>query len=214
MFFSPFLSMILHPGILTGCFFMKMRTAYIGLGSNLGDRQSHIRQAVERLSQEEGVMIQRVSPFYETAAAGFQKPAPPFLNGVAELAVECTPQHLLNRLLHIESQLGRIRRPQSPEENGPQSRSIDLDLLLYGDQIISEQNLILPHPRLHLRWFVLKPLSDLCPARPLPGLGLTVAEALQALDAHSAIIGQRVDWMAIPGNGLWGNKNCPEILPP
>ncbi|MFB3788586.1 MAG: 2-amino-4-hydroxy-6-hydroxymethyldihydropteridine diphosphokinase [bacterium] len=163
-----------------------MVTAYIAFGSNLGDRQMLIQQALALLARQEHVTLQRVSPVYETQAEGLAQSAPPFLNGAAELQVECPPRKLLDILLHIESQLGRTRTRTIRENNLPQSRPIDLDLLLYGDQIISEPELIIPHPRLHARWFVLKPLSDLCPRLPLPGMGKTVEEALRALASRPA----------------------------
>jgi len=162
-------------------------TAYIAFGSNLGDRQALIQQALDALARQAGVTLRRVSPVYETEAVGFAHSAPPFLNGVAEIHVECPPRELLALLLRIESQLGRTRPRPSPGEPRPQSRPIDLDLLLYGDQILSDPNLQIPHPRLQARWFVLKPLSDLCPRRMLPGLGVTVEEALRALDTRPAV---------------------------
>jgi 2-amino-4-hydroxy-6-hydroxymethyldihydropteridine diphosphokinase len=133
--------------------------AYIGLGSNLGDREETIRRAVELLGSA------RVSTLIETEPWGYAD-QPRFLNAVAELETDEPPRALLARLLEIERELGRTR-------DGPRygPRTIDLDLLLYGDDRLDEPGLGLPHPRLHERAFVLEPLAELAPELVVPGFG-------------------------------------------
>jgi 2-amino-4-hydroxy-6-hydroxymethyldihydropteridine diphosphokinase len=133
--------------------------AYVGLGANLGDREATIRRAVELLG------ARRVSALRETEPWGYAD-QPRFLNGVAELETDEGPRALLERLLAVERELGRTR--EGPRY-GP--RTIDLDLLLYGEQTIREPGLTVPHPRLHERAFVLEPLAELAPGLVVPGLG-------------------------------------------
>jgi 2-amino-4-hydroxy-6-hydroxymethyldihydropteridine diphosphokinase len=144
--------------------------AYIGLGSNLGEREQLIRRAAELI----GAI--RLSTIRETEPWGLAD-QPPFLNAVAELETALTPRHLLARLLAVERRLGR-------ERTGPRwgPRTIDLDLLLYGEQTVDEPGLEVPHPRLGERIFVLEPLAELIPAQKIPGNG-TVSEALAGLQS-------------------------------
>jgi len=143
--------------------------AYVGLGANLGDREATIRAAVAQLP---GLVA--VSPLHETDPVGVID-QPPFLNGVAALETELPPRELLDVLLAVERRLGRERG----ERWGP--RTIDLDLLLYGDEVIDEDGLTVPHPRLRERRFVLEPLAGLAPKLVVPGLG-GVEELLAELD--------------------------------
>jgi len=138
-----------------------MTLCYIGLGSNLGDRKQYIRQALDRLAQQPGVTLLRVASLYETAPWG-KIDQDRFLNTVAEIETTLTPLNLLQALLQIEASLGRIRG----EKWGP--RTIDLDLLLYGEQEIHLPRLQVPHPYLAERAFVLVPLAELCPDLVLP----------------------------------------------
>jgi 2-amino-4-hydroxy-6-hydroxymethyldihydropteridine diphosphokinase len=134
--------------------------AFIGLGSNLGDRLANLQEAVLRLSKADGVRVTRVSRVYETAPVG---PAQPdFLNAVAEVRTVISPRELLAASLRIEEEMGRVRQ----ERWGP--RVIDLDLLNYGRMKIDEQGLTVPHPRMHERAFVLLPLLELDPDPLLP----------------------------------------------
>lgn len=151
--------------------------AYIAFGSNLGNRERNIREALRRLQMQDGVFLTRVSPVYECEAEGFREPAPPFLNGVVELEVNCSAKDLLAILLGIEKELGRIRS----ENTAYQSRPIDLDLLLMGDAIIQEPNLTVPHPRMAQRGFVLRPLADLNSGELIPGENRSIQEALDRL---------------------------------
>jgi 2-amino-4-hydroxy-6-hydroxymethyldihydropteridine diphosphokinase len=146
--------------------------AYVGLGSNLGDREATIRRAAELI----GAL--RVSPIAETEPWGYAD-QPMFLNAVAEVDTPLSARAFLDRLLDVERRLGR-------ERTGPRygPRTIDLDLLLYGDERISQPGLEVPHPRLHERLFVLEPLAALVPARKIPGNG-TVSEALAGIQSSS-----------------------------
>jgi 2-amino-4-hydroxy-6-hydroxymethyldihydropteridine diphosphokinase len=136
-------------------------TAYVGLGSNLGNREATIRRAVELLGDE----VAAVSSLLETEPWGYAD-QPRFVNAVARLETDRSARELLDRLLEVERELGRRR--EGPRY-GP--RTIDLDLLLYGDERIDEPGLTVPHPCLHERAFVLEPLAELDPALVVPGLG-------------------------------------------
>jgi 2-amino-4-hydroxy-6-hydroxymethyldihydropteridine diphosphokinase len=140
--------------------------AFIALGSNLGDRGATIRAAVAELSATEGVELVAVSSLEETEPVGYLD-QPRFLNGAAELRTELPPRKLLELLLSVEARFGRDRSAGPPQ--GP--RTLDLDLLLYGSERLQEPGLELPHPRLHERIFVLRPLAELDPALEVPGKG-------------------------------------------
>ena len=142
-----------------------MTRAYVGLGANLGDRERRLREAVDALAAEEGIEVVAVSTLRETEPVGVGE-QPRFLNGVVVLDTTLTARELLARLLAIEQRFGRVR---TPGEHGP--RTLDLDLLLYGDEVIDEQGLTVPHPRLHERRFVLEPLAELAPGLVVPGRG-------------------------------------------
>jgi len=139
--------------------------AYVGLGANLGDREPTLRAAVALLGAEEGVEVVAVSTLRETEPVGVGK-QPLYLNGVAELETTLGARELLDRLLAVEQRFGRVR---VPDEHGP--RTLDLDLLLYGGEVIDEPELHVPHPRLHERRFVLEPLAELAPGLVVPGRG-------------------------------------------
>jgi 2-amino-4-hydroxy-6-hydroxymethyldihydropteridine diphosphokinase len=141
-----------------------MATAFVGIGSNLGDREDNLRRAIELLSAEDGVEVVAVSEIRETDPVGPVVQGP-FLNGAIEVETSLGPHELLGRLLSVENRLGRVRS----ERWGP--RTIDLDLLLYGSERVDEAGLTVPHPRLHERRFVLEPLADLDPTLEIPGLG-------------------------------------------
>jgi 2-amino-4-hydroxy-6-hydroxymethyldihydropteridine diphosphokinase len=147
-----------------------MTIAYVGLGSNLGDRERQIREAAELI----GAM--RLSTVIETEPWG-HRDQPLFLNAVAELETPLAARQLLDHLLDVERRLGR-------ERVGPQwgPRTIDLDLLLYGEQALDEPGLVVPHPRLTEREFVLRPLAELVPTLKIPGKG-TVQAALAGLSS-------------------------------
>jgi len=139
--------------------------AYVGLGANLGDRERTLRAAVDGLAGEAGIEVVAVSTLRETEPVGYLE-QPRFLNGAASLETSLPPGRLLDRLLAVEQRFGRVR---IPDEHGP--RTLDLDLLLYGDEVIDERGLTVPHPRLHERRFVLEPLAELAPGLVVPGRG-------------------------------------------
>ena len=147
-----------------------MTRAYVGLGSNLGDREEAIRSAAEAIGAT------RLSTIRETEPWGYEE-QPLFLNAVAEVETELGPRELLEELLEVERRLGRERA--SGPRYGP--RTIDLDLLLYGDETINEPRLTVPHPHLHERRFVLEPLAELAAGLVVPGRG-RVSDLLAALD--------------------------------
>jgi 2-amino-4-hydroxy-6-hydroxymethyldihydropteridine diphosphokinase len=139
--------------------------AYVGLGANLGDRERALREAVAVLGDEEGIEVVAVSTLRETDPVGVGE-QPPFLNGAAAIDTALEAGELLDRLRAVEQQFGRIR---VPGEHAP--RTLDLDLLLYGDERVAEPGLTVPHPRLHERRFVLEPLAELDPGLVIPGRG-------------------------------------------
>jgi 2-amino-4-hydroxy-6-hydroxymethyldihydropteridine diphosphokinase len=140
--------------------------AYVGLGSNLGDREATIRAALAELDAAEGVDVLGVSSLIDTAPVGYTA-QPRFLNGVAVVETELAPRELLEVLLRVEARFGRDRAGSPPQ--GP--RTLDLDLLLFGDAELDEPGLRIPHPRLHERAFALAPLAELDPALEVPGKG-------------------------------------------
>ncbi len=154
-----------------------MVRAFVGLGSNLGDREATLRAAVGRLRRLSGIEVRGVSAFRDTEPVGYLQ-QPRFLNGVVELETDLTARALLGVLLELERAFGRDRSAGSPQ--GP--RTLDLDLLLYGDETIDEPLLKVPHPRLYKRRFVLEPLAELDPGLEVPGLG-PVQALLTKLDS-------------------------------
>jgi len=150
--------------------------AFVGIGSNLGEPERHIAAALDLLRAQEGIDVVAVSSFRETEPVGYLE-QPNFVNGAAALETALSPRELLDRLLAIELELGR-RRDEGPRF-GP--RTIDLDLLLYGDETVDEPGLTVPHPRLAERRFALEPLAELDPSLEIPGHG-----SVQALLARRA----------------------------
>ena len=149
-----------------------MTRAYLGLGANLGPKEVTILRAVELLGAEPGIEVLELSQLRETEPVGVVN-QPAFLNGAVALETSLSAWELLDVMLRIEQELGRVR---DDEHWGP--RTIDLDLLVYGDEVLDEPGLRIPHPRLHERRFALEPLADLEPELDIPGLG----KVRQALD--------------------------------
>jgi 2-amino-4-hydroxy-6-hydroxymethyldihydropteridine diphosphokinase len=148
--------------------------AFVGIGANLGDREATIRRAVELLDEIDGIEVVAMSTLRETEPWGpVEQPA--FVNGAFAVETTLEPPELLAALLDVERLLGRVR---AGERWGP--RTIDLDLLLYGERVVDEPGLTVPHPRLHERRFALEPLAELAPDAVVPGRG-TVAELLRGL---------------------------------
>ncbi|MFQ6097370.1 MAG: 2-amino-4-hydroxy-6-hydroxymethyldihydropteridine diphosphokinase [Armatimonadota bacterium] len=149
-------------------------TAYLGLGTNLGDREAYLMEALERLRAVPGIEVVRVSGIYETEPWG-RSDQPAFLNLVAEVATTASPRQVLDACLQIERELGRKRTDRWAP------RVIDIDLLLFGDRRIDEPDLRVPHPLLEHRQFVLVPLAEIAPDVVLPS-GRTAAEAARSDD--------------------------------
>ncbi|TML04357.1 MAG: 2-amino-4-hydroxy-6-hydroxymethyldihydropteridine diphosphokinase [Actinobacteria bacterium] len=143
-----------------------MVRAFIGLGSNLGDREGTLRAAVGRLRALPHTSVVAVSKLRDTEPVEYLE-QPRFLNGAVELETELSARALLDALMELERRFGRDRTAFPPQ--GP--RTLDLDLLLYGSEAIAEPGLEVPHPRLHERLFVLEPLAELAPALEVPGKG-------------------------------------------
>ncbi len=146
--------------------------AYLGLGSNLGDRRAHLSEALRRLHGHPGIRVVAASSLYATAPVGLE--GPEFLNAAAKIETELEPDALLDACLAVEQELGRVRGP------GPQSRTIDIDLLVYGGVERSGERLALPHPRMTRRAFALLPLAEIAP--DLIVAGRSVADWAAAAD--------------------------------
>ena len=146
---------------------------FIGVGSNLGNRRAYYQKALDLLADLPQTSIVRCSSLYETEPIGEAKNW--YVNGVVELETGLSPQQLLSRLQKIESALGRKRAKKWA------SRTIDLDILLFDQQIVNQERLKIPHPEMHRRRFVLLPLSELAPQLTHPLLGSTVTELLAGL---------------------------------
>jgi 2-amino-4-hydroxy-6-hydroxymethyldihydropteridine diphosphokinase len=168
-------------------------TAYIALGSNLGDRHANLDQAVRLLRDKPGLQIVRVSSYFETMPVGGPAGQNAYVNAAAEITTDLTPRQLLQTLLEVEQVLGRVR---SGERNLP--RTLDLDLLLYDKVVQSDAELILPHPRLHERWFVLAPLAEIAPELVHPVLGRSMRELLNYLPESAG--------GPLPGRELTGRR--------
>jgi 2-amino-4-hydroxy-6-hydroxymethyldihydropteridine diphosphokinase len=144
---------------------------FLGLGSNMGDRQANLRKAMSVLSAHPGIRILRKSSFYDTAPEGLIHQNR-FLNAVIEVETTLQPEELLHAILKIEESLGRVRK----ERWGP--RTIDIDILAMGDLIYDSENLSIPHHLMHERRFVLEPLAEIAPDFRHPVFGISVGEML------------------------------------
>jgi 2-amino-4-hydroxy-6-hydroxymethyldihydropteridine diphosphokinase len=162
-----------------------MTTAYIALGANLGDRLTTLREAVRRLGTLGQIVT--VSSLYETAPVGYLD-QPPFLNAVVRLETSLSSADLMRALLAIEREMGRTRQFR----NAP--RTLDLDLLLMDDFVLDTPGLMVPHPRMHERAFVLAPLAEIAPGLTHPVLARTMADLLASLPNHDGV----ASW-AVPG---------------
>lgn len=150
-------------------------TAYVGVGSNLGDREATIASAIAMLGSHPEIRVVRCSALIETDPVG--PPQPRYVNGAVAVDTTLSASGLLQELLRIERELGRVRDPAV--RMGP--RTVDLDLLLYGDMVIDEPGLAVPHPRMPERAFVLIPLAEIAPNAVNPRSGRTVGSLVRDL---------------------------------
>ena len=168
--------------------------AFIGIGTNLGDRAANYREAVARIHQIPESVVVRQSSVYETEPVGRDLQGA-FLNGVVELATELTAETLVKLLLTMERSMGRTpikgRRPRARPNYRP--RIIDLDLLFFNNETIDTRKLKVPHPRLHERRFVLAPMAELAPTLIHPKLNSSISELLAALKAPHRVSLARAD---------------------
>ena len=160
---------------------VKPATAYIGLGSNLGDRKANIDNALKMLGEAEQIEVARVSDIVETSPLG-QAVQPEYMNVVAELKTALNAEGLFRALIHIENSMGRIRREKWS------SRTIDLDLLLFADQVMNTAELTVPHPQMHLRSFVLSGLCQLNSDLPHPVMKVSVGELAVRLNGGDFVL--------------------------
>jgi 2-amino-4-hydroxy-6-hydroxymethyldihydropteridine diphosphokinase len=153
---------------------------YIGIGSNLGQPAARCLEAVERLASAGGITLLRCSSLYRTEPVG-EKNQEDFVNAVAEVRTMLSPRALLQTLLQIEREMGRVRTIRW----GP--RVIDLDILLFGQEVLQEEDLVIPHPELHRRRFVLVPLSELASYAIHPAFGVSIRGLMQRLQDDSRV---------------------------
>lgn len=165
---------LLEPFVVRSQAKLIPKRSAIALGSNLGDSYTILENALKILEKTPGITLQARSSWYQTEPVG--PPQPDYLNGCALLNVELTPQELIETLLRIEAQFGRVRQ----ERNGP--RTLDLDLLLFEDLILDAPNLQLPHPRMRERAFVLVPLAQIAPDWIEPVSRKAIAQLVQTVD--------------------------------
>jgi 2-amino-4-hydroxy-6-hydroxymethyldihydropteridine diphosphokinase len=165
---------------------------YIGLGSNLGNREHQLMSALEALGRIDAAAVLRHSSLYESAPVG--PPQPRYLNAVVEMACELAPRRLLGILKQIEMDLGREKSARWA------ARPIDLDILLWGERLVAHADLQIPHLELHQRRFALEPLCELNPNATHPALGHTVGELLQHVKMQDVVKLSSKEWR----NTTWG----------
>ena len=156
---------------------MTLIPAYVAIGANLRDPAQQVAAGVEALAMLPNTRLAAVSPLYRSAPVGYAD-QPDFVNAVAKIETALTPRELLDALLGIERGFGRVREVK----NGP--RTLDLDIVLYGDEQVNEPGLVIPHPRMQERAFVVVPLADIDPEQVVPGLG-RARDLLAGVDATS-----------------------------
>jgi 2-amino-4-hydroxy-6-hydroxymethyldihydropteridine diphosphokinase len=166
--------------------------AFIGLGTNLGDRAANYREALQRIGQLPQTRVVRHSSIYETEPMGDIEGV--FLNGAVEVETELAREELMRRLLSIERTMGRKRRRgRRPLRRTYQPRIIDLDLLFFDNEIVDTPALTLPHPRLHERRFVLAPMAELAPSLVHPKLNISISALLAGLKSPQRVSLARAD---------------------
>ena len=167
---------------------MEPVSAYLALGANLGDRQGQLQGAREALATADGIRVLAASPLYETEPVGGPPNQPLYLNAVLQVATSRSCRDLLALCQEVETRFGRYRQ----EPWGP--RTLDIDLLFYGLETLNQPGLIIPHPRLHQRRFVLVPLADLAPDLCHPAFGRSVRQLLAALGDGEKVRLYAKDW--------------------
>ena len=158
-----------------------MHVAYIGFGSNIGDRLKHIQNAIHALSKTEGITLLKISSVYKTDPIGYEAQGE-FLNGVIAIQTNLSPLSLLHTLKDIEITAGRQHRIRW----GP--REIDLDILIYGDVCVQTERLVIPHPEMHLRGFVLVPLVEIAPNLVHPVFQESIQTLLDRLEGDKLVL--------------------------
>lgn len=156
-----------------------MAIAYLGLGSNIGDRVENLNSAITKLSEVPGIQVTKISSRYETKPYG-KTDQPDFMNMAIEVDTNLTPLDLLETVLDVEHELGRVRT----EVWGP--RNIDIDVLLYEELELQLSDLKVPHPEMHLRSFVIDPLNEIAPKKEHPTLKMTVEKIKEQLDKNQS----------------------------
>jgi len=149
---------------------LNMAIAYLGIGSNLGDKRENCERAIRKLAKIEGIRLDSKSELYCTKPVG-GPPQEDYINGTVGIRTEIPPKDLLRILKNIEQEIGRV---PSEKKNFP--RVIDIDILLYDDEVIETEGLVVPHPRMHERSFVLRGLSEIAPEAVHPAIGKTISE--------------------------------------
>jgi 2-amino-4-hydroxy-6-hydroxymethyldihydropteridine diphosphokinase len=174
--------------------------AFIGIGSNLGDRAGNYREAIQKIAAIPGTRVVRQSSIYETEPVGDELMLKwPFLNGVVEVDTEVTPEELMKRLLTIERGMGRKPfKGRKPLRGKYKPRIIDLDLLFFDKEVINTRALTVPHPRLHERRFVLAPMAELAPTLMHPKLNQSISEMLSSLKTPHRVSLARADLLRPP----------------
>lgn len=165
-----------------------MKSAYLGLGSNLGNRMAFLRSGRDALAERSAIVLVRAASVYETKAVGGPPENPLFLNTALQIETSLDPQQLLATCLAIEDEFGRSR----PVRWAP--RTLDIDILFYADQVICEENLSIPHPRLQERSFVLAPLQEIAPDLKHPLLDQTISELAAASAGIEDLEPMRSSW--------------------
>lgn len=165
-----------------------MNTAFLGLGSNLGNRMAFLRGGRDALIRRPGIVLINAACVYETEAIGGPPENPRFFNTVLQIETSLPPQQLLETCLDVENEFGRTR----PVRWAP--RTLDIDILFYDDQVLCEEALTIPHPRLHERTFVLAPLRDIAPELKHPLLDQTVRELAANNAAMETLVPLRTHW--------------------
>lgn len=164
-----------------------MNSAYLGLGSNLGNRMAFLRSGRDTLVDQPGIVLIRAAGVYETEAVGGPPENPLFLNTALQIETSLEPQQLLKTCLAVEDEFGRSR----PARWAP--RTLDIDILLYADQVICDENLTIPHPRLQERAFVLAPLREIAPDLRHPLLEQTISELARSAGVEE-LVPMRTSW--------------------